>query len=255
MSTQNSSGQAEDRSRAVPRGWWWRPVVLVVAIVLLWYVGRRCDLGEKLTNIRAWMQRLGPLGPVAFVMLRAGAAVAMIQGTAISAAAGVIFGTVTGIICVSAGKTLGAATAFLISRYVARDAVARWLARKPVFRSLDRLVREHGAVFVALMRLFPLVPFTVQNYAFGLTGIPFGTYLLWSWLGMLPWAIVVVVGMNIVVETLATGRVPWALLVLLGVTLLVILALVAWTFLRLRAAMRVSGGSEAGGTDEATPPR
>jgi len=245
MSTQNGSAETEEQARQAGHGWWWRPVLLIAALALLWYVAWRYDLGDRLTNIRDWIDRLGLLGPLVFIMLRAGAGVAMIPGSAISMTAGLLFGTVTGIVCVSAGKTLGAAAAFLISRYFARDAVARWIARKPRFGSLDRIVREHGAVVVALMRLFPAVPFTVQNYAFGLSGISFRTYVFWSWLGMLPWAIVVVVGMSIVTETLTTGRVPWALLVVLGAMVLVILALVVYAFLRLRAATRVSGDSVA----------
>jgi len=251
MSTQNPSGEPEDRARQTARGWWWRPVLLIAAVALLWYIAWRYDLGDRLTNIRDWIDRLGLLGPLVFIMVRAGAAVAMIPGSAISATAGVLFGIVTGIVCVSIGKTLGAASAFMISRYFARDAVARWLAGKPRFGSLDRLVRKHGAVVVALMRLFPAVPFTVQNYAFGLTGISFGTYVFWTWLGMLPWAIFVVVGMNIITETLTTGRVPWALLALFGATLLTIAALIVYSLLRLRAATRDSGASEA--EDERKP--
>jgi len=244
MSTQNGSGEGQDQVPQTGRGWW-RPVLLIAAIAVLWYIAWRYDLGDRLTNIRGWIERLGLLGPLVFIMLRAGAGVAMIPGSAISMTAGLLFGTVTGIVCVSAGKTLGAAAAFLISRHFARDAVARWIARKPRFGSLDRIVREQGAVVVALMRLFPAVPFTVQNYAFGLSGISFRTYLFWSWLGMLPWAVFVVVGMNIITETLTTGRVPWALLVVFGATLLTIAALIVYSLLRLRAATRVSGASEA----------
>jgi len=244
MSTQNGSGEGQDQVPQTGRGWW-RPVLLIAAIAVLWYIAWRYDLGDRLTNIRGWIERLGLLGPLVFIMLRAGAGVAMIPGSAISMTAGLLFGTVTGIVCVSAGKTLGAAAAFLISRHFARDAVARWIARKPRFGSLDRIVREQGAVVVALMRLFPAVPFTVQNYAFGLSGISFRTYLFWSWLGMLPWAVFVVVGMNIITETLTTGRVPWAPLVVFGATLLTIAALIVYAFVRLRAATRIPSQSEA----------
>jgi uncharacterized membrane protein YdjX (TVP38/TMEM64 family) len=244
MSAQNGPPKAQDGAHQIGHGWWWRPVLLIAAIALLWCIAWRYDLGHRLTNIRDWIDRLGLLGPLVYIMFRAGAGVAMIPGAAISATAGVLFGTVTGVVCVSAGKTLGAAAAFLISRHFARDAVARWTARKPRFASLDRLVREHGAVVVAVTRLLA-VPYTFLNYAFGLTGISFGTYVFWSWLGMLPWAVFVVVGMSIVTETLTTGRVPWALVALFGATVLTIAALVVYALLRLRAATRVSSESEA----------
>ena len=56
----------------------------------------------------------------------------------------------------------------------------------PRFEAIDRAVREGGWKIVALLRLSPAVPFTLQNYLYGLTGIRFWPYLLTSWLAMLP---------------------------------------------------------------------
>jgi rhodanese-related sulfurtransferase len=86
-----------------------------------------------------------------------------------------------------AGATLGATAAFLVARYVAAD----WARRKAGAR-LDRLIKgveAEGWRFVALMRLVPLVPFNLLNYALGLTRIPVGTYVLTSAICMAPGAL------------------------------------------------------------------
>jgi len=204
---------------------WWRPVLLVALVLALAVAAALLGLGGRLAELQEWIRSLGPAAPVAFVLMRAGAAVALVPGSAFSAAGGLLFGPVVAVVCVSIGKTLGACAAFLIARYFARDAVARWLARKERYRRLDELVAAHGTVVVALARLFPVIPFNVQNYAFGLTNIPFATYALWSWLCMLPGAAIVVVGVGVIAETLASGQVPWLMLAVLLATVALMLAL------------------------------
>jgi uncharacterized membrane protein YdjX (TVP38/TMEM64 family) len=110
---------------------------------------------------------------------------------------------------VSIGSTLGASLAFLTARYLARDAVGRWLSGNEKFQRLDRLTEKHGAVIVAVTRLVPLFPFNLLNYGFGLTRVSFWTYLFWSWLCMLPGTIVYLVGTDAVIRAATTGEVPW----------------------------------------------
>jgi uncharacterized membrane protein YdjX (TVP38/TMEM64 family) len=60
--------------------------------------------------------------------------------------------------------------------------------------------------------LHPLFPFNLLNYGFGLTRVPFWTYVFWSWLCMLPGTALYVVGADAVARGLAQGRVPWGLI-------------------------------------------
>jgi uncharacterized membrane protein YdjX (TVP38/TMEM64 family) len=76
--------------------------------------------------------------------------------------------------------------AFLIGRHCVRAAVSKQVERNPRFAALDAAVTASGWKIVLLARLSPLFPFTFLNYAFGLTRIGFGPYLVASWLGMLP---------------------------------------------------------------------
>ena len=205
---------------------WWRPVVLLTAIVALLVLARVLGLGERLGELREWIQGLGPWGAVVFVFLYAAAVVAAVPGAALTVAAGALFGSVLGVILVINAATLGASLDFLIARYFARDAITRWLATNEKFQKLDRLTEEHGAIIVAITRLVPLFPFNLLNYGFGLTRVPFWTYVGWSWLCMLPGTILYVVGADAFTKGLAEGQVPWALVVALLVAALILTFLI-----------------------------
>jgi uncharacterized membrane protein YdjX (TVP38/TMEM64 family) len=159
---------------------------------------------------------MGAWGPVVFVPLYAMAVVAALPGSALTVAAGALFGSVLGVLVVSTAATLGASLSFLIARYFARDAIARWLSTNEKFRRLDQLTEQHGVIIVALTRLVPLFPFNLLNYGFGLTRVPFWTYLFWSWLCMLPGTILYVVGADALTQGIARGEMPWVLIGAIG---------------------------------------
>ena len=110
----------------------------------------------------------------------------MVPGSLLTLGAGYAFGLVRGLLAVSAGSTLGACAAFLISRYLTRQWVERRVADNPRFRAIDRAVGRQGFKIVLLTRLSPVFPFNLLNYAYGLTSISLARYALASWLGMLP---------------------------------------------------------------------
>jgi uncharacterized membrane protein YdjX (TVP38/TMEM64 family) len=228
-----NSGPNQNLRESQSRVGWWRPVVLLAVIVVILILARVWGIGGKLEALREWLRSLGPLGPLVFLVIYIAAVVAALPGSALGIAAGALFGAGVGVILVSLGATVGASLAFLIARYFAREAVAAWLSRNEKFQRLDRLTAEHGAIIVALTRLVPLFPFNLLNYGFGLTRVPFWTYVFWSWLCMLPGTALYVVGADAVIQPLAQGKVPWVLLgVLLGV-LVLLLILVRWARRRL----------------------
>ncbi len=191
---------------------------MLISIVLAVLIAAKVfGLAERLGDLRDWLRGLGHWGPLAFVTIYALAVAAALPGSALTVAAGALFGSVLGVILVSIASTLGAGLAFLISRYFAREATARWLSQQEKFRKLDTLTEEHGAVIVALTRLVPLFPFNLLNYGFGLTRVSFRTYLFWSWLCMLPGTVLYVVGADALSVGLAEGQVPWPLLGVLAI--------------------------------------
>lgn len=135
----------------------------------------------------AWLSGLGIWAPALYVAVYAVATVIFVPGTLFALAGGALFGPVWGTILNLAGATIGATLAFLIARYLAGD----WVARKAAGR-LKRLiegVEAEGWRFVAFVRLVPLFPFNLTNYALGLTRIGLASYVATSLLCMAPGAI------------------------------------------------------------------
>jgi uncharacterized membrane protein YdjX (TVP38/TMEM64 family) len=87
---------------------------------------------------------------------------------------------------VSVAYTTAAALAFLISRHVARDRVRRKVEVSPKLAAVDEAIGEQGWKIGALLRLSPAVPFSLQNYLYGVTGVRFWPAVLASWVAMLP---------------------------------------------------------------------
>ena len=121
-----------------------------------------------------------------FILLYAAATVFMLPGSVLTLAAGFIFGLGQGFAIVSFSSVLGASLAFLTGRYFARDWVSSKLDTMPKFRALDAAIGQQSALVVFLTRLSPLFPYNLLNYALGLTQVKFSTYVLMSWIGMMP---------------------------------------------------------------------
>jgi len=214
---------------------WIKPAIFIVLLLSLIFLARTLGLGERIEDLRAWIEKLGFWGPFVFLLFYSIAVVAAVPGSALTVVAGALFGSVLGIIVVINAATLGAGFCFLIARYFARDYVSGWLSKSETFRRLDNLTEKHGAVIVALTRLVPIFPFNVLNYGFGLTRVPFWTYLLWSWLCMLPGTVLYVVGADALTRGVAEGKVPWGLVGTLAAVVVLIALLVPLARRRLQS--------------------
>ena len=137
--------------------------------------------------LEAWVHDAGPVAPLLFMLIYALAAVLFLPGSVLTLAGGALFGPVLGTVYNLIGATLGATLAFLIARYLASD----WVADKAGGRvkQLINGVEGEGWRFVAFVRLVPLFPFNLLNYALGLTRLRLSHYIIASGLFMLPGAI------------------------------------------------------------------
>lgn len=156
-----------------------------VAIVAL-VAARLLSVQDTLRQALEWMRALGPWGPVLFVAAYVLATVLLVPGSVLTLGAGAVYGVGYGCLIVSLASTLGATAAFLVGRHFARDAVARRIAGNPRIAALDQAVADEGWKIVVLTRLSPAFPFTLLNYAFGLTRVSLREHVLASWLGMMP---------------------------------------------------------------------
>jgi uncharacterized membrane protein YdjX (TVP38/TMEM64 family) len=155
----------------------------IVAVVALIFLGRR--VGAYVPQFAVWVDSLGVWGPVVFIIGYAVAAVAFVPGSLLTLAAGAVFGLVKGVLYVFIAAVLGSAAAFLVSRHLARTLIEQRLAGNARFAAIDRAVSAQGRKIVFLLRLSPVFPFNLLNYALGLTNVHFIDYLIAS-VGMLP---------------------------------------------------------------------
>ncbi len=195
-------------------------LIAAVVIVGLLALSRFVNLPALLNDAMKWIEGQGAVGYVVFALLYIAACVFFLPGSVLTLGAGAVYGLAEGLILVSVSSTLGAAAAFLVGRYFARDWVAGKIEGSANFKAIDEAVGEQGWKIVGLTRLSPLFPFNVQNYAYGLTKVRFRDYFFASWVGMLP-GTVMYVYIGSVAGSLSTvgaeesGRSPaeWALLI------------------------------------------
>lgn len=143
------------------------------------------SLLEWLTASQDYFVQRGWLGVLLFAGAIVLAQMFIAPMSPVALAAGFGFGFGRGWIAITMGTGLGAAVNFLISRYVARGPVARRLERNDKFRLIDAAIGREGWKIVILLRFVPM-PFGLANYAYGLTAIPFWSYLFASIVAIFP---------------------------------------------------------------------
>ena len=207
-----------------------------------------------------WLEGRGRVwGLVVLALAYTPAALLLFPASVLTLGAGALFDWRLATAAVSLGSTLAACVAFLAGRTLARRRVERTIARSPRFRALDRAVAEQGFRIVLLTRLSPAFPYTLLNYAYGLTRVSFRDYLLATWLGMLPGTVMYVYlgrgakGIAELAAAFSEGRgrehLGQTLFLLLG-----LLATVAVTVLITRTARRALRRALAEDDQPAPPP-
>jgi uncharacterized membrane protein YdjX (TVP38/TMEM64 family) len=172
---------------AHPRRWFFALIVLLViagGAAAVWAF----DGSISAEALEARIASLGVWAPVGFVLLYGIATVAMVPGSIFDLAGGALFGPYLGSALNLAGGSLGAAMAFLVARYLARDWVEARAGRRT--KSVMHSVDADGWRFVAFVRLVPVFPYNVLNYLLGLTRIPFHHYVLATVVFMAPSTVV-----------------------------------------------------------------
>lgn len=157
--------------------------LLIATVMVLLLLGRYA--GEQVPRFAVWVESLGIWGPVVFIAAYAVAVVGLVPGAVMTLAAGAVFGLAAGVLYVFVAASIGACAAFLVSRHLARRWVERRLEGNPRFAAIDRAIAREGRKIVFLLRLSPVFPFNLLNYALGLTRVRFADYAV-ACFGMLP---------------------------------------------------------------------
>ena len=215
-----------------------RLLLLLVVIVL---IGSGITLHnhlslQALARHDAWMRAWCGAHPVSssvlcFAFYTAATAASVPAAAGMTVVVGWLFGLPTGLLIISFASTAGACCSFMTSRFLFRDQVRRRFSKQ--LQSLEDALQRHGAAYLFLLRLVPLMPFFVINIVMGLTPMKLRTFWWVSQLGMLPGTILyVAAGANVpTLQTLADQ----GLRSLLSVRLLLLFALLGLMPLIVRA--------------------
>jgi uncharacterized membrane protein YdjX (TVP38/TMEM64 family) len=136
------------------------------------------------TRVRGWVDGFGVAGPLVFIAVSASLTVVLFPGPVLAAASGLLFGTALGTPVSIASATLGATMAFCVARWWAHDAVVALAG--PRLQALRAWVGRRGFVTVLYARIAPGVPYTLVNYAAGLTPIALRSFVAATALGVAP---------------------------------------------------------------------
>ncbi|MGD1854417.1 MAG: TVP38/TMEM64 family protein [Leptolyngbyaceae cyanobacterium] len=189
--------------------------VLLAAAPAMAQDGSGGGIQGALQNALNWIDGLGPIAPIVFVIMYIFITVSFLPASVVTLGAGAVFGIVKGTIFVFIGAMLGATAAFLIGRYVARDCVSKKVSGNRIFKAIYDAIEKEGRKIVFLVRLSPAFPFNLLNYGLGLTNISLADYVLGT-VGILPGTILYVY-LGGVVGSAAAGqeRTPaeWAFLI------------------------------------------
>ncbi len=180
------SSDASVPIRASRWEFWLKGLSLGVILISLFVLVRALPFDRLIEEFQAVIQRMGVWGPLLFGGFYAVAVVFLIPGSVLTLAGGAVFGLLKGTLIVSLAATTGAAIAFLIARHLLRERVLARVRQSPKLQAVDEAIGKEGWKIVALLRLSPAVPFTLQNYLYGVTAIPFWPCVLTSWIAMLP---------------------------------------------------------------------
>lgn len=177
-------------ARRLPRARTSLPLLAALGLVAVLVVGllmvRSGRLDAPIETLVEWARDAGPRGMAALSGVMVPWVVLLLPGFLLTMAAGVAWGPWLGAAVIHVPQVIGMALAFLAGRYLFRDAVAQRMADDPRFAALDAAVEARGFWLVFLLRLSPVVPYNVLNYALGLTSVRLGPYVLASLLGALP---------------------------------------------------------------------
>lgn len=163
-----------------------RAVILLLLLAGLVIIGAYADLPGRLRIALDWIDSLGIVGPLLYVLLYIVITVLLLPGSILTMGAGAVFGVAQGTLLTSIGSTLGATAAFLVGRFFLRDWVAAKAAANPRFQAVDEAIGREGGKIIFLLRMSPLMPYNLSNYLYSLSKVSVRAYILASWLGMLP---------------------------------------------------------------------
>lgn len=185
-SPERVAGRSPARDARAKTGRALKLATIVAALALLLALGWLLPVAEWTIALADRVRGAGAAGVVLFIAAYVAATVALLPGSVLTLAAGFAYGPIGGLLVASPASVLAATAAFLLGRTAARGWVQRTIAGAPRTRALSRAIGKDSFRLILLLRLSPVVPFNVLNYALGVSEASLSRYVVASFIGMLP---------------------------------------------------------------------
>ena len=173
-------------STPAKKGFPWKLVIILLLVAVLFSLQFFLPLKEWMGQLSDWIKSLGFWAPFAYIAAYVVVTVLLLPASVLTLASGVIFPLGWAILYTVIGANLAANAAFLIGRYLARDKIEAKIKGNERFAAIDNAVASDGWKIVALTRLAPVFPFTLLNYAYGLTKVKWSAYAIATFFAMMP---------------------------------------------------------------------
>ncbi|MDQ3340817.1 MAG: TVP38/TMEM64 family protein [Myxococcota bacterium] len=213
-------------------------IAVVAALVVLWLL---LPIREWVIAFVEWIRDRGPWAAAIFGITYVVGAVLLVPGSALTIGAGFIYGVVGGSIVVVLASNASALISFLVARRFGRHWVAKRVEGNKKFEALDRAISRAGFKITLLVRLSPIFPYSLLNYALGLTDVRLRQYVAGTALGMLPGTFVAVYAGSLLTSAADIGKLPsgaWSRVFYFGGFAVAVAALVATTLVARNALRR-----------------
>ncbi|XP_040996046.1 TVP38/TMEM64 family membrane protein slr0305-like isoform X1 [Juglans microcarpa x Juglans regia] len=169
---------------------WVSGLRIALLLLLLAAVVTACftlPVEKILKDFLLWVEQdLGPWGPLVLAVAYIPLTILAVPASVLTLGGGFLFGLPVGFVADSIGATVGAGAAFILGRTIGKSFVVSKLKDYPRFQSVGIAIHRSGFKIVFLLRLVPLLPFSMLNYLLSVTPVSLGEYMLASWLGMMP---------------------------------------------------------------------
>ena len=159
-------------------------VLLTIGCSIFTLIGVVVIGGIDRQQLQTWLEAMGVFAPIIYILLYTVATWLILPSTPLNLTGGAIFGIWWGTLWTTVAALLAAIVSFGFTRTIGRELITRKLARR--WDAVDAEIRQGGLFYMFAIRLLPIIPYGIVNFAAGLTSIKFKDYFIGTLLGTLP---------------------------------------------------------------------
>ncbi|ACK69080.1 SNARE associated Golgi protein [Gloeothece citriformis PCC 7424] len=174
-------------------------ICIVVTAIGIYFLG-----ALKPEQIQLWLTKMGIWAPIIYIILYTIGTILILPSTPLNLSGGALFGVGWGTLWTTVAALVAAVVSFGFTRTIGRNYIAQKLAGR--WEAIDAEMRQGGLFYMFAIRLLPIIPYGIVNFAAGLTSIRFRDYLIGTTLGTVP-GILPFVMMGAGLQALSSGNI------------------------------------------------